>query len=168
MTVNEDMRCVQNTEDPGCLHIVFPLMNISYSHICGTVEGSWFGRPDGFTGSSRSTSTSINDNYVDGISLTYGSTPNRNHIWTFIADGYDGNAIQSCPHNIPDYIGNSYSCLINEYLCSSNNSCSHAFFKQFQKPLTEDIEMRLCRDGQRHGVFDKEGIFVGNVEIYMR
>ena len=165
VTVDHDMRCVRNTEDPGCSHIIFPLMNMSYSHICGIVEATWFGFPDGFTGSSRSSST-INDNYVDGISLTYKSTSNRNHIWTFIADGYLSTR-QSCPRNIPDYIGNSYSCLINEYLCSSNNSCSHAFFKQFQKPLTEDIEMRLCRDGQRHGVIDTEGIFVGNVEIYV-
>ena len=166
VTVNEDMRCIRNTEDPGCSHVFFPLMNISYSHICGNVEATWFGRPDGFTGSSRSSSTSINDNYVDGISLTYGSTSNRNHIWTFIADGYL-TARQSCPRNISDYVGNSYSCLINENLCSSNNSCSHAFFEQFQKSLTEDIEMRLCRDGQRHGVIDSEGIYVGNVEIYV-
>ena len=166
VTVSEDMRCIRNTEDPGCSHIIFPLMNISYSHICGIVEATWFGRPDGFTGNNRSSNTTINNNYVDGISLTYGSTSNKNHIWTFIADGYLTTK-QSCPRNIPDYLGNSYSCLINENLCSSNNSCSHAFFKQFQKPLTENIEMRLCRDGQRHGVFDSEGLYVGNVEVYV-
>ena len=166
VTVNEDMQCIRNTEDPGCSHIIFPLMNMSYSHICGIVEATWFGFPDGFTGNTRSSNTTINDNYVDGISLTYGSTSNRNHIWTFIADGYL-TARQSCPRNIPDYLGNSYSCLINENLCSSNNSCSHAFFKQFQKPLTEDIEMRLCRDGHRHGILDNEGIYVGNVEMYV-
>ena len=162
VTVDHDTRCVRNTEDPGCSHIIFPLMNISYSHICGTLEAPWFGRPDGFTG--RSSSTTINDNYVDGISLTYGSTSNRNHIWTFIADGYYSYD-QDCPHNIPDYVGNSYSCLKYFTLCSSTNSCSHAFFKQFQKPLTEDIEMRLCRDG--HRVIGEEGIYVGNVEIYV-
>ena len=121
-------------------------MNISYSHICGTVEGYRFSTPDGFTGRSRSSSTTINDDYVDGISLTYGSRSNRTHIWTFIADGFY-TLIQNCPRNIPDYVGNSYSCLKDLRLCSSNNSYSHAFFKQFQQPLTEDIEMRLCRDG---------------------
>ena len=165
VTVNEDMQCVRSTEDPGCSHIIFPLMKITYSHICGNVEATWFGTPDGFTGSSRSSST-MNDNYVDGISLTYGRTSNRNHIWTFIADGNRATR-QSCPRNISDYVGNSYSCLKYERLCSSNNSCSHAFFKQFQKPLTEDIEMRLCRDGRRHGILDNEGIYVGNVEIYV-
>ena len=157
-TFNNNTRCVRNTEDPGCSHIIFPLMNISYSHVCGIVEASWFGHPDGFTGRSRLSSTTINDNYVDGISLTYGSLY-RTHIWTFIADN------QHCPRNISDYVGNSYSCLKYFTLCSSTNSCSHAFFKQFQKPLTEDIEMRLCRDG--HRIIYNEVIFVGNVEIYV-
>ena len=47
-------------------------MNMSYYHICGTVESFWFGNPDGFIGSNRNSNTNINDNYVDGISLTYG------------------------------------------------------------------------------------------------
>ena len=122
VTVDHDMRCIRNTEDPGCSHIIFPLMNISYSHICGIVEATWFGRPDGF------------NNYVDGISLTYGSTSNRNHIWTFIADGYLTTK-QSCPRNIPDYLGNSYSCMINENLCSSNNSCSLHSSRSFRRHL---------------------------------
>ena len=166
VTVDNDTRCVRNTEEPGCSHIIFPLMNMSYSHICGTVEGYWFGNPDGFTGTNRSSSTSINDNYVDGISLTYGSTTNRTHIWTFIADGYTFIFQREyCPRNIPSYARNSYSCLKYENLCSSTNSCSHAFFKQFHQPLTEDIEMRLCHDG--HQTIYNEVIFVGNVEIYV-
>ncbi len=60
---------------PGCSGFTFsPLnLNLSYSHICGTVEGSYFGLPDGFAGSGRS-STTIDDNYVDGVSLTYDNT----------------------------------------------------------------------------------------------
>ena len=37
-TFNNNTRFVRNTEDPGCSHIIFPLMNISYSHVCGIVE----------------------------------------------------------------------------------------------------------------------------------
>ena len=106
VTVEQNTRCARNTTEPGCSHIVFTLRNISYSHICGTVESYYFGLPDGFTGGSRSPSTTINDNYVDGISLTYGNTSNRTHIWTFIADNNE-----PCPHNEPDYVGNNHSCL---------------------------------------------------------
>ena len=160
-TVNHNTRCVRTTAEPGCSHMVFPLMNMEYSHICGTVEAFWFSTPDGFTGSSRSSSTTINDNYVDGISLTYGNTSNRTHIWTFIADGYFGRS-QNCPRQVPKYVGPS--CLTSS--CSSSpNSCTHTFFRQLQQPVTEDIEMRLCRDGHRDS--DDEGIYVVKVEIYV-
>ena len=39
MTVDHNTRCVRSTEEPGCSHIVFPLINMSYSQKCGTVEG---------------------------------------------------------------------------------------------------------------------------------
>ena len=160
VTVDHDTRCVRNTEDPGCSHIVFPLMNMSYFQICGTVESTWFNYPDGF---SRPNNTTINDDYVDGISLTYGNTYNKNHIWTFIADGL--NRRQDCPRQIPEYVGNSYSCLVGDILCpSTKNPCSHEFFRQFQRIVTEDIEMRLCRDENRRL---NEGIYVGNLEIFV-
>ena len=158
MTVDgdSDTRCIRDTEEPGCSHIVFPLMNISYSHICGTLEASWFGSPDGFTGSSRSSSTTINDNYVNGISLTNGNISNRTHIWTFIADGIHSR--QNCPQQIPEYVGISYSCLISATLCpSTTNPCSHEFFRHFQQGV-------ICRDQHRR---PDEGIFIGNLEIFV-
>ena len=159
VTVDHDTRCVRNTEDPGCSHIVFPLMIMSYSHICGNVEGTWFSSPDGF---SRPNNITTNGNYVDGISLTYGNITNRTHIWTFIADGHIRR--QYCPQQIPEYVGNSYSCLIPIHLCqSTTNPCSHEIFRHFQRAVTEDIEMRLCRDENRHN----EGIYVGNLEIFV-
>ena len=161
-TTNENTRCVRLTDDAGCSNIVFPVMNISYSHICGTVQAFWFGFPDGFTGSERS-STTINDNYVDGISLTYG-TSSKVHIWTFIADRVGGN--QNCPLQVPGYVGNDYSCLNNEISCTSNSSsCYSPFFRLLQQPVTEDIELRLCRD--QHRVYSPEGIYLGNIEIYV-
>ena len=162
MTTNENTRCVRFTENPGCSNIVFPEMNIPYSHICGTVQGFWFGTPDGFTGSQRSFSA-INDNYVDGISLTYG-TSSRTHIWTFIADGLGSN--QNCPRQVPQYVGSDFSCLNPDSSCTSNSSsCYSPFFRMLQQPVTEDIELRLCRD--QHRVIDCEGIYLGNIEIYV-
>ena len=150
--------CVRRSAEPGCSHIIFPLMNMSYSHVCGTVESSWFGQPDGFIGNDRNSNTTINENYVDGISLTYGNEPSRTHIWTFIGDH------QSCPNNIPDYVGNNNTCLKWESLGSSSpKSCSPSFFMKLEQPYTEDIEMRLCRDQHQ----TSEGIPFGNMEIYV-
>ena len=118
---------------------------------------------DGFIENDRSTSTTINDNYVDGISLTYGNKSSRTHIWTFIADHGANN--QPCPSNIPEYVGRNNTCLKWKGLCSSHNSCSSSFFRQLQQPVTEDIEMRLCRDQHRDS--ESEGIYFGNTEIYV-
>ena len=157
-------RCVRRSAEPGCSHIIFPLMNMSYSHICGTVESSWFGHPNGFIGNDRNSNTNINENYVDGISLTYGKESSRTHIWTFIADH------QSCPPNsIPDYVGHNNTCLIHEDSCSSSpKSCSPSFLRKLEQPVTEDIEMRLCRDQHRTSDDEgDEGIHFGNMEIYV-
>ena len=160
--IYQNTRCVRSSAEPGCSDIIFPLMNMSYSHICGTVESSFFGTPDGFSGTGRSTSTTINDNYVDGISLTYGKEPSRTHIWTFIANR------QSCPNNIPDYVGNNNTCLKYETSClSSPKPCSPSFFRKLEQPVTEDIEMRLCRDQHRDPGTGSEGIHFGNMEIYV-
>ena len=160
MTANENTRCIRSTPMAGCSSIVFPVMNIPYSHICGTVQAFWFGTPDGFTGSERS-STTINDNYVDGISLTYG-TSSKIHIWTFIADEVGSN--QNPPRQVPQYVGSDYSCLNPESSCTSSSSCYSPFFRVLQQPVTEDIELRLCRDQDRD---NDEGIYLGNLEIYL-
>ena len=161
-TTNENTRCIRSTKNAGCSNIIFPVMNIPYSHICGTVQAFWFGTPDGFTGSGRS-STTINDNYVDGISLTYG-TSRKIHIWTFIADEVGCN--QNSPRQVPQYVGSDYSCLNMESSCTSNsNSCYSPFLRLLQQPVTEDIELRLCRDQHRDN--NDEGIYLGNLEIYV-
>ena len=63
------------------------------------MQAFWFGTLRGFTGSERS-SSNINNNHVDGISLTYEHP---------IADGVGSN--QNCPHQVPGYVGDHYSCL---------------------------------------------------------
>ena len=162
MTVNQNTRCVRTTEDSGCSSIFSPLENIRYSHVCGMVEAYFHGLPDGFIGQNRSFNTTINDNYVDGISLTYGQRTNRTHIWTLIAD--EGNGNPRCPREVPDYVGSNYLCLNWLMRCTSSpNSCSYKFFRQFQQPVTEDIEMRLCQDEVRH----IEIVYVANFTIYV-
>ena len=60
--------------------------------------------------------SSIDSQYVDGISITYGSNP-RQHIWTY-AGGREELSVSSddCPCNtessevVPDFVGNDYYC----------------------------------------------------------
>ena len=38
LTTSAD-QCIQSNVAPGCTHTYFSPMNITYSHICGTIEG---------------------------------------------------------------------------------------------------------------------------------
>ena len=70
----------------------------------------------------------INGVYVDGVSITYGSSPACKHIWTY-ANGVDFRSnppsIYVCPCNnvsnpqVPSYVGSDYYCETdsNQYMC---------------------------------------------------
>ena len=64
--------------DQTCYSAMFPTQGIQYSQVCGRIIGYQFGHPQAFFESGGRT---IDEQYVDGVSLTYGSP--RQHIWTF-------------------------------------------------------------------------------------
>ena len=152
--IDKNSKCIRSIVYPGCSHIVFPALN-TYSHICGTVESYYQGSPDGFNRGRGHFQMNINDYYVDGISLTYGHEP-RHHLWTFVAQHYG-----KCAQNKPTFVRNNFSCLKQE--CKTS-PCIHSFSMHLQKPIMENIELRLCQD---EAVIN-EVIIVGNLEIYVR
>ena len=163
-------------------------MLLMHLHIIGYQYAS----PDSFRDLDRSGNT-INDNYVDGISLTYGSP--RIHIWTFAAGlgERDIQASYSCPctniHHTgsqpPSFVGNNYFCdtgntqswerrlypedpLWDGAGCGPANTCCSLnnppwFLKQLPSATTDDIEMRICREG-----VPDEDIPVEIIELYVR
>ena len=90
-----------------------------YSKVCGQVIGYQIGSTDVFNNQQHS----IDTGYVDGVSITYGSSP-RTHIWTYAAglseQLIDSNKVNSCPCVVagssftpqtpPSFIGNNYYC----------------------------------------------------------
>ena len=102
-----------------CYSAMFPTQGIQCSQVCGRIIGYQFGYQEAFA-AARSGST-INDHYVDGVSLTCGSP--RQHIWTFAnaLDEYPHYYESKCPctsateqHTIfiPSFVGNDYFCEI--------------------------------------------------------
>ena len=100
----------------GCQGTVFSTFGLNYSHVCGQLRGYQFATPDAFH-SYHFYRKTIDDVYVDGVSITY-SSASRKHIWTY-ANGLDlGNdpTAYGCPCNIdsmqqvPPYIGSGYYC----------------------------------------------------------
>ena len=63
-----------------CHSTNFTTFGVPYNKVCGMTVGYQGGDTDGFAISYFSPQ-SINDPYVDGVSITYG-TP-RKHIWTY-------------------------------------------------------------------------------------
>ncbi len=107
---------------------------IEYSKVCGKIKAYQIGSPDAFC--SRSNTRSIDSNYVDGISLTYGSQP-RKHIWTFVGslDEVDTNPRDICPCtniNQASRASNSSAFVGNDYFCDTGSQ------DQFQNDVFYD------------------------------
>ena len=79
--------CEIGTNSPSgkCSSNSYTSHGLNYSHVCGMIRAYQFRTVDAFGGNNRGMSASINSNYVDGVSLTYGVPPLRQHIWTFAA-----------------------------------------------------------------------------------
>ena len=66
----------------GCYSVIYALDKISYSRVCGRITAYQDYSPDAFGPYYDNRALTIDDNYVDGVSLTHGHNP-RQHIWTF-------------------------------------------------------------------------------------
>jgi len=105
---------------------------MEYGNVCGRIIGYQLGVPDAFQfliGYGRT----LEENYVDGISLTHGEEGSREHIWTFagargedsgiftewICDCSNGN---DWPHST-SFVGNDYFCD-----AGSNSGVNHVFY----------------------------------------
>ena len=106
----------------GCQSTVFSTLGLSYSQVCGQLRGYQYGRPEAFLGyfyTLLNSPKTINNDYVDGASITYGSAPSRKHIWTYangvnLVHHYGPRLI--CPCNLdswlgtPPFVGSDYYC----------------------------------------------------------
>ncbi len=103
----------------GCYSTTYATDGISYSRVCGKVKAYQYNTPDAFGPYYSNRARTIDDAYVDGVSLTHGQNP-RKHIWTF-ANAVDEvlNTPSVCPCTrtdtpytgvVPPFIGNDYFC----------------------------------------------------------
>ena len=106
----------------GCTSVFFSSLGFPYHRVQGRVVAYQYGEPDAFKPYHRSQSPqslTIEDVYVDGLSLTYGQVP-RHHVWTFAAaKDATRSDYSACPctmanvsfsGTVPPFIGNDYFC----------------------------------------------------------
>jgi hypothetical protein len=110
-----------NIDGGGCSSAYLDVQGVEYSRVCGKIIGYQQKTPNAFGPYYHNRALTIDQGYVDGISLTHGQNP-RKHIWTFAAALHEvtyTNSESLCPctniHNhltipIPPYVGNDYFC----------------------------------------------------------
>ena len=176
---------------PYCDSVNITTNGASYQKVCGRLRGYQVGSPDGFR-----TFTGYQSNiemfYVDGVSITYGSPGNRQHVYTYAAGNREYYFPSSCPcaqgTSPPDFIGSDYYCesgnnettdyytvfyyadvLWDRQLCNHDEvTCCNPpdlpwFCRNFPTPITEDLEVRICLD---EGL-DNENVALEFFELYI-
>ena len=173
--------CRRKDSDAGCSSVIYPSSGMQYSQVCGTVRVHPESSPDAFLSDNHRiprNGQSVNQNYVDGVSLTYGISPNRNHIWTYTAAikfGDDVDRCTTCDRDKPFYIGTNFTCRAEHctaWPCDLTNAIwtggllcvgNETFYRQLSESTADNIEMRMCRDQDR----SDEDILISFVEIFV-
>ncbi|XP_064388047.1 uncharacterized protein LOC135336227 [Halichondria panicea] len=126
------LRTCGGIEGPGCTSTTYSTYGVEYSKVCGRIIAYQSGSPDAFTQYFRNRAISIDDVYVDGVSLTHGQSP-RQHIWTFAGALDETRSDRSvCPCTRPDllYTGVIPPFIGQDYFCEtgSRQAFSHIFY----------------------------------------
>ncbi len=103
----------------GCESLYYFAQGFEFTKVCGMVKAYHYRGTNAFHSYHENMTLAIDDVYVDGVSVTCGSSP-REHIWTF-ASAVDEtrSSIGSCPsiqtdtESIPPFIGDHQLCTAN-------------------------------------------------------
>ena len=118
-----------------CSSTTFSAESSEYSRVCGRIRGYQVGFTSAFYGNLLQ-SHSIENQYVDGVSLTYGPVGRRQHIWTYAAGvtEIDNNRYtqEKCPCDTsdasiipPPFVSDDYFCESGLHTSwDSEGSCS--------------------------------------------
>ena len=101
--------------------VFFPVHYLPYSRVCGRVIAYQEGSADAFWQYYNDNSKTVDDDYVDGVTITVGYP--RTHVWSFAASQTEGGegaeTIYSCPCArtdvdtagiVPPFVGSDYFC----------------------------------------------------------
>ena len=126
--------CGKPRDGPGCVSATFNTYRVRYQKVCGRVIGYQHFNTDAFRPYYDHRSRTIDDQYVDGVSLTHGSSP-RKHIWTFAAANDETSSnIWVCPCTrtdsqfrgvVPPFVGQDYFCETGSRYFRQNRTYTH-------------------------------------------
>ena len=119
--ISSPKRMCGRQSGPGCVSTTFPVHGIEYQNICGQAIGYQDHSPNAFSQYFYNRHITIDDAYLDGVSITHGQYP-RKHIWSFVAALDEAGTYfptsrcpctkinESFPIVIPPFVGQDYFC----------------------------------------------------------
>ena len=166
--------CGRGSVSRGCDSVIFTTYGVQYRQVCGRVRGYQYRSPDAFDVYACPQPCTIDNPYVDGISITHGSP--RKHIWTY-ANGIteNNNHLENCPCTgsgapPPAFVGSDYYCesglsatpwrhilYSDDPLWDGQDCDGHEvtccdppnlpwFCRELPQPTTDNLEFRICGD----------------------
>ena len=195
LSYTNPIRLCGRRTDSSCDSVTFSTYGVQYRQVCGRVRGYQFRSPDAFERWGLcSAPCTIDKPYVDGVSVTHGTSP-RKHIWTYAASVFENTTdISTCPctgsgTSPPAFVGSDYYCesalsgppweppvlhhddpLWDGQGCNGlERTCCNPpnlpwFCKKLPEPTTDDLEFRLCADEPR----TNEDVPIDLVELYIQ
>ena len=132
-----------------CTSVHFSALGKNYTAVCGMVEGYQFGVINSFFHSTASKTP--DELYVEGISITHGSSPRR-HIWTYAvglnANSDSGYATTSqCPCTAAGTTSTLPTFLNDDYYCDSGNPSRNNFVRSLYPDRLWDNSGPSCVSG---------------------
>ena len=98
-----------------------------YSLVCGRIIAYQVGGPDAFKNAFHRGLDSIEESYIDGVSITHGPEGLRQHIWSFVAGAFETSLgttqtfSRMCPCSVEEYPFRIPSFVAGNYFCDSAN-----------------------------------------------
>ena len=193
LSYTNTIRLCGRRTDSRCDSVAFTSYGVQYRQVCGRVRGYQFRSPDAFSSTHCPAPCTIDNPYVDGVSITHGASP-RKHIWTYAAGVYENEGRDTCPctgygTSSPAFVGSDYYCesalsgppweppvlYSNDTLWDGQDcdglegTCCDPpnlpwFCKELPQPTTDNIEFRLCGDESR----TNEDIPIDLVQLYIQ
>ena len=163
--------CRRPVTSAGCTSVYYDTYGIKYSRICGRVAGYGCRTADSFR--YYTNSRTIDEAYVDGISITHGVQ--RKHVYTYAAEYRQYSAGTVVPFVGTNWLTDNFprdSCFTTRLFdgkhCQVKHACSLSgqpwFCHTLPVPTKDRIEVRLCRDSDRNN----EDIALEQLELFIR
>lgn len=117
--------CGRGQSSPGCSSVHYSTFGVPYRVVCGRVIGYQFSTPNAFFAHHYDSALSVNEAYLDGVSITYGSSP-RQHIWSFAAGISSSTTSLMTAHSVCTCESSDLSILVpsfveQNYFCETGN-----------------------------------------------